>query len=125
MSRNTLLLTYTGRRSGKEYSLPIGYLRKNDLLITVSARDRLWWRNFRGGAPARMLIQGKSYAAIGEVIEEQTAVVAGLAQYVSLAPRLARFFKISLLEDGTPDQRDLVREAGERVLIHFRMLEPE
>lgn len=47
-------ISYTGRKSGKTFTLPIGYQRRGDTVtIRVSMPDRKnWWRNFLGeGAP--------------------------------------------------------------------------
>jgi F420H(2)-dependent quinone reductase len=42
------VLTYTGRRSGRTFSIPVGYTRRDDeLTIRVALPDRKsWWRNF-------------------------------------------------------------------------------
>lgn len=47
-------ISYTGRKSGKSFTLPIGYERRGDTItIRVLMPDRKnWWRNFLGaGAP--------------------------------------------------------------------------
>jgi hypothetical protein len=47
-------ISYVGRKSGKTFSLPIGYRRSGDT-ITIGASmpdQKAWWRNFLGtGAP--------------------------------------------------------------------------
>jgi hypothetical protein len=48
------VITYTGRRSGRSFSIPVGYSgRGDDLTIPVELPDQKgWWRNFLGaGAP--------------------------------------------------------------------------
>jgi hypothetical protein len=50
VSKNMMLMTYTGRKSGKSYTTPMNYLEMNGGLYTNSYRDRAWWRNLRGGA---------------------------------------------------------------------------
>jgi len=111
MSSSTMLLTYTGRKSGKKYTLPIGYLRQDDTLTTITSRSRVWWRNLRRGADVTVLMQGKQYKAHGEVVEDQVSVVEGMIAYLSHAPQQAKYFNITLKDDGTPDEQDLAREA--------------
>ena len=41
VSKYTMLMTYTGRRSRKFHSLPINYLQIGDDLYTNSSRDRV------------------------------------------------------------------------------------
>ena len=50
VGRAFAIVTYTGRRSGKRVSLPVGYRRRDDeLLIGVAMPDaKTWWRNFLG-----------------------------------------------------------------------------
>ncbi len=48
------VVSYTGRRSGRTFSTPVGYQRKGDVVtIEVMMPDaKTWWRNFSGeGAP--------------------------------------------------------------------------
>lgn len=44
------IVTYTGRRSGRTFTTPVGYTRTGDtVLIKVMMPDRKsWWRNFTG-----------------------------------------------------------------------------
>jgi hypothetical protein len=121
MSGSTLLITYTGRKSGKQYTLPVSYLRKDNTLTAFSSRSRNWWRNLRGEAPVELLLQRQVHRAVGEVMEDSAEVVEGLRAYLLQAPQLARFFKIAFDEEGKPDQGDLEREAEDLVLIKFRL----
>lgn len=48
--RHLTVLTYTGPRSGREFSIPVGYRRTGDTVrIVVQLPDsKRWWRNFTG-----------------------------------------------------------------------------
>ena len=48
-SKSILLITVTGRKSGKKYTTPVNYLRRGDELTIISLHTRTWWRNLRGG----------------------------------------------------------------------------
>ena len=121
MSRSTMLLTYTGRKSGKQYSLPVGYQCQGNTYTTISYRSRNWWRNMRGGANVTLIVKGEEHAAFSEVREDHDAVLEGMYAYFSAAPQEARYFQITLDEDGKPNKQDLAREAAERVLIKTRV----
>ncbi|MEC3916215.1 nitroreductase/quinone reductase family protein [Nocardia sp. CDC160] len=61
MGRGFVVITYTGRRSGKTFSTPVNYRRKGDeILIGVAMPDKKsWWRNFQGeGAPISLRLNG-------------------------------------------------------------------
>ncbi len=63
LSRQLALITVTGRRTGREHTLPIGYKREGQrLTIPVLWPERkLWWRNLRDGAPVRLRLQGREH----------------------------------------------------------------
>lgn len=48
LSRNITMLTYTGRRSGRTFSIPVAYRRSGgDIVINVNMPEaKTWWRNF-------------------------------------------------------------------------------
>ncbi|SEF32022.1 hypothetical protein SAMN05421837_10642 [Amycolatopsis pretoriensis] len=52
--RHLTVVTYTGRRSGRTFSTPVGYRRAGDV-VTIGVRlpdAKSWWRNFTGdGGP--------------------------------------------------------------------------
>jgi hypothetical protein len=54
-------ISYVGRKSGRTFSLPIGYQRSGDI-ITIGASmpdKKAWWRNFLGeGAPMTIQLDG-------------------------------------------------------------------
>jgi hypothetical protein len=61
-SGRVALITYTGRSSGREYTIPCFYRDKGDeVTIAVGWPDRkVWWRNLTvDGGPVRLLIQGQ------------------------------------------------------------------
>ena len=56
------LITYTGRRSGREYTIPVFYRDSGDeVTIAVGWPDRkVWWRNLTGlGGPVRLVVRGQ------------------------------------------------------------------
>lgn len=60
-SGRVALLTYTGRRSGRTYTLPVFYRDKGDrITVAVGWADRkVWWRNLTGeGGPVDLLVRG-------------------------------------------------------------------
>ena len=61
VSDKLLLITVTGRRSGRTFTIPVSYLEQDGrILIQPSAPERkVWWRNLRGGAPVRLRLRGQ------------------------------------------------------------------
>jgi hypothetical protein len=61
-SRRLALITYTGRRSGRAYTIPVGYQMSGpQVTITVGSPDRkVWWRSLTGsGAPVELVVRGR------------------------------------------------------------------
>jgi len=61
VNRNIALLSYTGRRSGRPFSIPVAYRRTGDeLMITANLpQTKTWWRNFLGdGGPVAVQFDG-------------------------------------------------------------------
>src|SRR5262245_2422548 len=56
------LITYTGRKSGREYTIPTFYRDEGDeVKIAVGWPERkVWWRNLTGdGAPVQLVVRGQ------------------------------------------------------------------
>lgn len=121
LSKSTMLITYTGRKSSKLYTTPVNYVRDGDVLSVTSFRYRTWWRNLRGGAPVTVRLQGRDLKATAEVIEDDVGVAAGLMAHLQKAPQLARYFQVQLDANRQPDAADIARAAQNRVVIRIRL----
>jgi deazaflavin-dependent oxidoreductase (nitroreductase family) len=121
MSKNTMLITYTGRRSGKTYTTPVNYVRNGDDLLVVSYRRRTWWRNLGGGAPVTVRVQGRDLQGVAEAITDDDAVAAGLMDYLGQTPQWAKYFDVGLNADGQPEAAEVARAARERVMVRVQL----
>ncbi|MDJ1420542.1 MAG: nitroreductase family deazaflavin-dependent oxidoreductase [Candidatus Methanoperedens sp.] len=118
-SKSTLLITFTGRKSGKSYTTPVNYVPDGDVLYIVSLRSRTWWRNLRGGAHVIVRLRGRSLEAEGDVIEDYESVEKELMKYLQKVPQYGRYFKVRLDPGGHPDPEDVARAAQDRVMIRL------
>lgn len=114
-----MLVTVTGRKSGRSISTPTNYLRDGNTLWIVSWRERKWWRNLRGGANVRVLLSGKSVEGRGQVIEEEKAVAQSLFEYYSKVPNVAKYIQIGLDAAGLPISADCERAAQKMVMVRI------
>jgi hypothetical protein len=120
LSKNTLLLTFTGRVSGKRYTTPVNYAPVGDELLIFSRKDRTWWRNLRGGAPVVFRLQGQTITGWGVAFDEIAEVVGGLMTYLKAAPNFAKYFEVRLDEEGRPNRDDIAQAAQPRVLVKLK-----
>lgn len=121
ISKNFMLVTVTGSKSGKVYTTPVNYSREGNTLTVVSLRDRTWWRNLRGDRPVTIRLQGQDVSGIGTVVEEDAGVASDLATYLSQNPQLAKYFSVSLDAHGQPQRNDVAQAACTRVVIHITL----
>jgi hypothetical protein len=64
VNRNIAMLTYNGRRSGKQFSIPVAYRRNGDeVVVGVNLPEaKTWWRNFAGnGGPLTLRLDGNEH----------------------------------------------------------------
>ena len=121
MSRNTALIGYEGRKTGKRYIVPVNFVHvtgeDGDHLLITSERRRTWWRNLRGGSPVNLRLAGMRLTAPARSLEEIQEVEDGLNAYFAHAPGSTRYFNVGLDESGGPRKEDIARVAQERVII--------
>jgi deazaflavin-dependent oxidoreductase (nitroreductase family) len=116
LSGALMLITVTGRKSGRAYTTPVQYKRDGDAVLVISAHDRTWWKNVRGGAPVTLHLRGRLQHGRAEAVED-SAAVAALARrmYPGLAPeRLAHFAqgKVVIRIQIQPDGADAAGEGN-------------
>ena len=61
MSDRLIVLTVTGRRTGKKRTFPVAYKQEGDkLTLHVDWPERkVWWKNLIGGAPVTVRLRGQ------------------------------------------------------------------
>jgi deazaflavin-dependent oxidoreductase (nitroreductase family) len=122
LSGNTMLITVRGRKSGREWTTPVNYVRHREDLLAVSFRSRTWWRNLRGRpTPVVCLVAGKARSGTATVVETTLEVEAGLSELIARARSFARPLGIGLDASGVPIPADLTRSAQDRVFIRTRL----
>ena len=121
LSKNTLLLTYTGRRSGKGYSVPVNYVREEDDVWIVSRSERVWWRNFRQSAPVTVRLQGKKRSGYAQTMTAPEDVAAGLQIYFRNMPQSAQYFNVRRDDDRNFRHEDVLQATQDRVIVRVHL----
>ena len=97
LSHGLALLHVRGRRSGREYWIPVGYQRAGSTItVLVShARRKQWWRNYREPAPVDMVVRGRTLHGRARVVPpESEAFHAAFDATFRRMPGLGRQFGI-------------------------------
>lgn len=122
VSGNMMLLTVTGRKTGKTYSTPTNYVRDGNRLFVISWRNRSWWRNLLSdGASVRVLLQGHEFAGIGRAIVDKQAVAENLCAYFRRVPQWAKYSDVTLDANGEPTAESIARAAESRVMVEIEL----
>jgi hypothetical protein len=70
--KQLMVLSFTGRKTGRPYSIPVSaHVIDNDLYALTGAP---WKQNFRGGAAAEVVYDGKTTGMRGELIRDRAVV---------------------------------------------------
>ncbi|BBZ49542.1 hypothetical protein H7H82_01800 [Mycobacterium heidelbergense] len=70
--KQLMVLSFTGRKTARPYSIPVSaHVIDNDLYALTGAP---WKQNFRDGAPAQVVYDGKTTAMHGELIRDHAVV---------------------------------------------------
>lgn len=122
MSGSTMLITFAGCKSGKNYTTPVNYVADGDDLLAVSRDERLWWRNLRGGGPVGVRVRGRTLKGVGEAMEGEEAVEdGGLLTVLRKVPAYRRYWGVRLDANGRPEHpQALTRISRTNVLVRVR-----
>jgi hypothetical protein len=97
LDRGLLMLRVTGRRTGRQYWIPVGYQQDaGTITVLVSKAPRKqWWRNYRSPGPADVLLRGRTLHGRAHVLPtESTAFRDAVERTLRRVPGLGRQFGI-------------------------------
>jgi hypothetical protein len=115
-SRSLMLITFTGRKSGRQFTTPVRYVREGETVRCFTSAENQWWRNLRGGADVILRTQDRDAPFHAVVIENDPGEVKKqLLSYLSLFPQDAAYHDIRLNRDKSLVAEDL--EAASRNAI--------
>jgi deazaflavin-dependent oxidoreductase (nitroreductase family) len=106
MQERLLLLTFTGRKSGRRHTIPLSYVEDTDGSLLVPGGGAWKW-NLAGGQPVRIRLRGRDHAARPELIGDATEIGRLLPTMVAANPRAEQFIGVPIRPDGIPDRDKL------------------
>jgi hypothetical protein len=121
MDEKVVLITYTGRKSGKTNTVPVNYLLVNKTLHIISLRNRNWWRNLKGGASVEVLLKGIKQNGWADLVEDQQKVAEELDLFSRNDPKYAQYLNIHLNENGISEPKELLESSRNRVAVIIKI----
>jgi len=101
LSANLMLISYTGRKSGKAYRQPVSYVRDGDVLLTPGGGR--WTLSLAGGQPIRIRLRGRAETARPELVTDPAEVERLIGVITEKNPRAAGFIPIPRDSGGRLD----------------------
>ncbi|MBK9782245.1 MAG: nitroreductase family deazaflavin-dependent oxidoreductase [Anaerolineales bacterium] len=120
LSNGMMLITITGRKTGKAYTTPVGYYVEGEYLWVITSRERKWWRNLQGGATVDLLLKRKPVRGAADVELDEKAVEARMYEYLRHVPQAAKPMKVHV-ENGKPDPQDIANTAKDRLFVKIKL----
>jgi deazaflavin-dependent oxidoreductase (nitroreductase family) len=120
LSNGTMLITFTGRKTGKKYTTPVEYYQQDGYLWVMTSRDRQWWRNVKNGAEVSLLLKKRPVQGFAEAELDAQAVEARMLEYLQHVPMAAKPLGIRM-ENNTVNAEDVARTARDRLSVKIKV----
>jgi deazaflavin-dependent oxidoreductase (nitroreductase family) len=123
-----LLITYRGRKSGKEFTLPVQYVqdRNHVYIVPGFAEKKVWWRNLKGGMNVKLMLKGKSLNGVGILLDQNSdseTIVKAVGLYLQQFPSLAKTYNIRSEADGKLNDDDIRKVSVTVTMIQVKLNE--
>jgi deazaflavin-dependent oxidoreductase (nitroreductase family) len=120
VSKTVLLITFTGRKSGKTFTTPVSYSQDGDRVYVFT--HAVWWKNLRRDTPVTLRIRGREFQGLPEpVAEDKQAVAAGLMAHLRKVPSDARYYGVTFDDHRNPKADQIEQAVQTVVMIRIRL----
>ena len=120
VSDKIMVLTFTGIKSGKEYSTPVSYFM-DDGTVYCFTHGR-WWKNVAAGANVKLRIQGEDRVGFANAETEDVAQISTALNKMLIAnPSDARYYGVTFDAEGQPNMDEIRKAATKAVMIRIAL----
>ena len=123
MSRNTALLEFKGRKSGKTYTTPVSYHAPSvDRVHCFTEKRNRWWRNLAHGDEVRVTLRGLDTSGKPTVVADGSPQAReALRDFFIATPRDASIAGVAFDGEGRPVEADLAKASESLVWISIAL----
>lgn len=120
ISHQVLVIQFKGKKSGKQYLVPVSYHEHESSYTCVTLRSNIWWRNLKEVSHTKIWLKGTlKNAQIDLEFNNDNIVESTLRDLVTNNRVDAYFAKIKLNKDGSPDSDDLIQAGKIHTVLKF------
>ena len=120
ISHQVLVIQFKGRKSGKQYLVPVSYHEHESSYTCVTLRSNIWWRNLKEVSHTKIWLKGTlKNAQIDLEFNNDQIVESTLRDLVTNNRVDAYFAKIKLNKDGSPDSDELIQAGKIHTVLKF------
>jgi hypothetical protein len=122
LSGRVLVLTFSGRSTGRVYALPLVYLEDDAAIYccTLQTATR-WWKNLLGSPQVRVLLRGEEHVATTEIVEDLEEKLRPLTRWLQKFRPVQKTYGVSPGPDGDLDPDQVRRAADNAIVVRVRI----
>ena len=120
ISKNIMLITFTGRKSGKTYTTPVGYSQRDGQVYVFT--HATWWKNLQNGTPVRVRVRGRDLQGLAEpIVEDKRTIAAKLSEHLKEYPTDAKWYGVTFDENKNPRADQVEKGAQSVVMLRIQL----
>lgn len=110
VGQGVALLSFTGNKTGRPYTIPISYQRDGDTVYLVTKKVRRWWHNFSSPRPVRLRLAGRDYSGTAEARLDDEENLEFMMDYLVKRPVDAKAYGLG---------KEITREKVAQIIPHI------
>jgi deazaflavin-dependent oxidoreductase (nitroreductase family) len=114
VGQGVALLSFTGRKTGKPYTIPVSYHREDDIVTVITKRARNWWRNFETTHEVEIRLAGRNYPGKAEIKTGDQEVLEFMLDFLDKRPIDAKAYGLA--------RDEITREKVARIVPHIVLI---
>jgi deazaflavin-dependent oxidoreductase (nitroreductase family) len=121
ISNYLLLITFTGRKSGKAYTTPVSYFQQGDDQVIIFTHAN-WWKNLLSNPAVTLRLRGRGVEGMAEpVAEDKQAIAAALTAHLRKSHFDAKFYDVTFDEQGEPIAEDVEKAVQTVTMVRVQL----
>lgn len=117
-SQDIMLIRYVGRKSGKQYEIPVRYVERDGVIKCFTDKTANWWPNLRDNQNVSLVVRGAEMKVSTQVVVNQTEeLITELTAHLNEFPGDAIYKNVRLDHHRRPAAEDIAKHAEIAVLV--------